>query len=253
MTVLKTGATAIDTNHNTLQSTIWTAVECHTAIICASLPMLKSYLTMLKRTLAKMFPRIFSHSGTFNTEVKTEMDHSYDHHQHHHHNHHHHPIPSHSMTRVKNDCEAATPVSPACCYKYSHPTSLKTCNEGYPCDHKEELTTSLSSHLDQKIPAPIPKVYCPKGGGACCSKGYCPKGGSGSCCPPPTDVITKTTDIDIRVDYARDHDDEAGDSSSTDSIFRFGSQVSSSGNHSNNHNYNSNMMGNKCPSRQSRK
>ena len=254
MTVLKTGAVAADTSHGTLQSTIWTAVECHTAIICASLPMLKS-------TLTKIFPRLFPHSGASNTEVNTEMENDY---HHHHHHHHHHPIPSDSSTPVNDDCEAAvTPVSPTWCYKYNHdhPTSLKICKEaasakGHFCDHQETTTTAtLSSHLDPKIiPAPtiLPKVYCPKGA-AYCHKGYCcPSKGEAACCcccpPLPTDVITKTTDIDIRVEYApRNNDDiEEGDSSSTDSIFRFGNQVSSAAaNH--NHNYS------KSPPRQSRK
>lgn len=181
MTVLKTGAVSTDTSHGTLQSTIWTAVECHTAIICASLPMLKS-------TMAKFFPRIFPQSRASNTEGNTEAVHNDDH-----------PISSISRTPVKDDCEAA-PVPPA--WLYSHnPASHKQVKEAEGNCNDHEITLA---HLDQKIPT----VYLPKGSGC-----------------PPTDVITKTTDI--RVDYVRK--DEEEDSSSTDSVFRFGSQVSSNG------------------------
>jgi hypothetical protein len=52
MTVLERGANAADSSYNSLNSTIWSAVECNMAIICASLPMLKGALSYL-------FPRLF--------------------------------------------------------------------------------------------------------------------------------------------------------------------------------------------------
>lgn len=52
MTTLKTGSKASDVTFGTLNSTIWTAVEANTAIICACLPMLKS-------PLAALFPALF--------------------------------------------------------------------------------------------------------------------------------------------------------------------------------------------------
>ena len=172
MTVLKTGAVATDTSQGTLKSTIWTAVECHTAIICASLPMLKS-------TFAKFFPRFFPHSRASQTEDDdaTEMDDDGgggdD------------PIPSESSSPVNEDCEAA-PVLPAWQYIYD-PTALKNCKEAeaYPYDHEIHL-----SDISRKIP----KVYCPKG----------------NC--PPIDVITKTTDIRVQYASKDEDDSNSNDS-----------------------------------------
>lgn len=61
MTTLKTGSTDPDTTYGTLNSTIWTAIEANTSIICACLPMLKS-------PLAALFPGLFPRgsSGAYN-------------------------------------------------------------------------------------------------------------------------------------------------------------------------------------------
>lgn len=137
MSVLKTGAMSPDVSHGTLKSTIWTAVECHTAIICASLPMLKS-------TMAKLFPRFFPHTQqASNTEVENEED----------------PTSSQSSTPVNEDCEAASDP-PAWLYKYD-PASLKQFmeeTEGHHCAHDRE------SPLPDFINQDVPKVYCPHEG-----------------------------------------------------------------------------------------
>lgn len=52
MTTLDPSSKALDHNHGTLASTVWTTVETNTAVICACLPMLRTPLAM-------MFPRLF--------------------------------------------------------------------------------------------------------------------------------------------------------------------------------------------------
>ncbi|KAL9125991.1 MAG: hypothetical protein Q9217_004886 [Psora testacea] len=56
MTTLKSGSRAHDVTYGTLNSTIWTAIEANTGIMCACLPMLKA-------PLMAMFPRLFRQSS----------------------------------------------------------------------------------------------------------------------------------------------------------------------------------------------
>ena len=57
MTQLNAGSKAKDNTYGTLDSTIWTAIEANTAIICACMPMLKAPLTAIcPRLLPRTFP-----------------------------------------------------------------------------------------------------------------------------------------------------------------------------------------------------
>lgn len=68
MVALKLGSKALDINHGTLPSTIWTIVEANTGIICACLPMLKT-------PLAKLFPSLFPFSSTTSGGSNTRSRH----------------------------------------------------------------------------------------------------------------------------------------------------------------------------------
>ncbi len=60
MTTLKFSSTAPDPTQATMVSTIWTIVEANTGIICSCSPMLKTPLT-------RLFPHLFSRTGTRTT------------------------------------------------------------------------------------------------------------------------------------------------------------------------------------------
>lgn len=132
MTVLKTGAVSSDVSHGTLKSTIWTAVECNTAIICASLPMLKT-------TMAKLFPKFFPRSQASTTQVDDDDDCQ---------------SPSRPTSQV-NELWGATTFPAAWRYKHD-PTGFKLWMEAE--GYSKDIDIPLSD-LNQKIP----KVYCPKG------------------------------------------------------------------------------------------
>lgn len=129
MTVLGIGAKSSNTSYDTLKSTIWTAVECNTAIICASLPMLKS-------TLSKLFPKLFPRSQATNSRATPGG-----------------PTPSQSTTQV-NEVWECPPLPGASSHKIN-PTFIEFLEE------MEETDIPLSD-ISQTMPS-MPKVYCPKG------------------------------------------------------------------------------------------
>lgn len=130
MTVLKIGATSFNPSYDTLKSTIWTAVECNTAIICASLPMLKG-------TLAKLFPKLFPRSQASNGRVIPGD-----------------PTPSQSTTQV-NEVWDAPPLPGALSDKIT-PTLLEFLM--HPEEDMEHAEIPLSD-----MSQTMPKVYSPKG------------------------------------------------------------------------------------------